>query len=153
MVGAACGSSSASPSTTGPGATKQYLSESGTGKKVLDAMTYPAATTVSWTFDCQSPSTTGTFALTTTKSGKSPVDLTSQTGLGGGGHKPMAGAGKYGFGVTTTCGWKVTVGSTPTVPVKADVTTTTATAPKPAATAPAKVKTSSTKAKSTTSKG
>ncbi len=150
VVGAACGSSSASPTTTGPGGTKQYLSESGTGNKVLEAMTYPAATTVSWTFDCQTPATTGTFALTTTKSGKAPVSLTSQTGLGGGGHKPMAGAGKYGFGVTTTCGWKVTVGSTPTSPIKSDVSTTTAAPVKPAATVPAKVKTSGTKAKATT---
>jgi hypothetical protein len=62
----------------------------------------------------------------------------------------MAEAGKYGFGVTTTCGWKVTVGSTPAIAAKPAVTTTTAAPAKRAVTVPTKVKTSTTKAKSTT---
>lgn len=99
---------------------KQYLVKSGSGDKVLSAVKLPGAWTVGWTFDCQSPSTKGTFALSTTASGGTPVSVTSQTGLGGGGHKPFNNkAGSYGFAVSTTCGWKVTVGSTPVVPVTA----------------------------------
>ncbi len=143
---AACSSSAAPPTSTSatPAAAKQYLQESGTGDKLLSAVTLPQAWTVSWTFNCQDASTSGTFSLTTTKNDGKPVSVTNQTGLGGGGHKPFTVAGKYGFAVTTTCGWKATVSSTPKTPVKASVpaTTTPSAKPKSATTssAPAKSK-------------
>ena len=121
-----------SSTTTSTPKVKQYLVKSGSGNKVLTAVKLPGAWTVTWNFDCQSPSTKGTFALTTSDNGGAASNVTSQTGLGGGGHKPFNNkAGKYGFTVATTCGWKVMVGATPAVPVTASskaksVTTTTA---------------------------
>jgi hypothetical protein len=127
-VAAACGSSSASPKSTKVSAAKQFLSQSGTGDKVLTSVTLPKAWTTTWNFDCQTPSAAGNFVLTSTKAGGAPVSLTNQTGLGGGGHKPSTSAGKYSFNVETTCGWKVSVASTPAIPTtppKSAVTTTT----------------------------
>jgi hypothetical protein len=39
--------------------------------------------------------------------------LTDQTGLGGGGQKPFTRSGRYGFAINTSCGWDLTVESTP----------------------------------------
>jgi hypothetical protein len=51
--------------------------------------------------------------LSSTEQGRSADKLTDQTGLGGGGQKPFMQSGRYSFGVNTSCGWTVTVESTP----------------------------------------
>jgi hypothetical protein len=69
---------------------------------------------VTWRFDCQNlPKKAGTFVLSSTEQGRSSARLTDQTGLGGGGQKPSTVPGTYSFAITTTCGWKLTVGTTP----------------------------------------
>ncbi len=130
VLAAACSSSGASTTTTSTtlspaAAAQKFLDQSGTGNKSLTPVALPSKWTVTWTFNCQNPATTGTFSLGSTGKGTPTAIITSQTGLGGGGHKPYTKAGTYTFIVKTTCGWKVTVGSTPTVPVKSVVTTTT----------------------------
>ena len=157
VLAAACGSSSSTSTTTTTlspaAAAKKYLNQSGTGSKSLAAVTLPTKWTVTWTFNCQNPATTGTFALASSAKGVPLAYITSQTGLGGGGHKPYTKAGSYTLIVKTTCGWNVTVGSTPTVPVKS-VATTTTTKPKKSTTtsttAPKQSTTSTTSNKSTT---
>jgi len=104
---------------------KQYLDDSGTGDRILPFVQLPKAYTVTWTFNCQDPAKTGTFLLTSTVKGGPAVDVTKQTGLGGGGHKPFYKAGNYNLAVTTTCGWKAVIANTPVTPVKSAVTTTT----------------------------
>jgi len=141
IMAAACGSSSstaaststtkATGSTVGGASTttiavaKSYLEASGTGNKMLASVVLPAAWTVSWTFDCKTPSTTGTFLLTSAKVGGTPVNVTKQTGLGGGGHKPYSTSGSYQFAVTSACGWKVNVATTPNSPTTSSASTTT----------------------------
>jgi hypothetical protein len=69
---------------------------------------------VVWRFDCQNlAKQRGTFVLSSTAQGASPVKLTDQTGLGGGGQKPFTRSGRYGFAINTSCGWDLTVESTP----------------------------------------
>jgi hypothetical protein len=101
---------SARPKTLVPTASKMYFSHTGVGDKKLYAAHLPKAWTVAWTFDCQSPATTDAFVLTSAKVGKKSSNVAFQSGLGGGGYKAFHGKGSYKFGVTTTCGWKVTVG-------------------------------------------
>jgi hypothetical protein len=119
---ALCGASSASalhssPVTTArakPAATKIYMQRSGTGNKELLPMVVPSKSTVAWRFDCQNaPKQRGTFVLSLKQQGHWAVKLTDQTGLGGGGQKPFTQAGRYGFGINTSCGWNLTVESTP----------------------------------------
>jgi hypothetical protein len=92
----------------------------------------PKAWTVDWNFRCQNPTTSRPFSLATVEHGGPPDNVTTQTGLAGGGNKPFNTASSYRFAVTTTCGWKVTVVSTPTnpktattVPPKSKAVTTT----------------------------
>jgi hypothetical protein len=142
---AGASSKSKSPSKLTSAVTpKQFFSATGTGSKNLSASKLPKAWTVTWTFDCQSPATTGTFALTSAKVGKTAAKVTSQTGLGGGGHLPYTGAGAYTFGVTTTCAWTVKVNATPKVPIKAAVTTTTTPSAKKSKATKSKVATTTT---------
>ena len=49
--------------------------------------------------------------LTATPSGGSTTQVTNQNGLEGGGYHPFTTAGTYTFAVTTTCSWKVVVGT------------------------------------------
>jgi len=148
LTTAACGTSGASSTTTPTtltpaAAASKYLNQSGTGDKTLAAISLPSKWTVTWTFNCQNPATTGTFALSLSAHGIPSASVTSQTGLGGGGHRPYTEAATYTFVVKTTCGWRVTVGGTPTAPVKAVATTTTA-PKKPTTTTTAKSTTAST---------
>lgn len=141
----ACGSSSAThasrvSTTSKP---KVFVIQSGSGDRLLTAVKLPKAWTVDWNFRCQNPTTSRPFSLTTIDHSGSPANVTTQTGLAGGGNKPFKTAGSYRFAVTTTCGWKLTVGSTPKLPqtpvsvppTSKAVTTTTATSgtktPKP----------------------
>lgn len=104
----------AGPPVTLAAVPAQFLQQSGYGNKTLVSVALPASWTVTWAFTCTDPAK-GPFSLTSSVSGGSPVSITAQTGLGGGGHKPLSGAGTYTFVVTTTCGWKVSVGDTPAV--------------------------------------
>ncbi len=106
----ACGSSSPS---SAPTSNKPFVQQSGTGDKVISSVVLPSKWTVTWQFTCENPATARPFALTATKQATSPITVTDQTGLGGGGHKPYTTSGTYSFGVTTTCNWKLTVGPTP----------------------------------------
>jgi hypothetical protein len=126
VVFAACSATSAAPSSKHVTSASPYFLRSGTGDQVLPSRVLPSKWTVNWTFDCNSPTKTGTFVLSTTKDGGSAVDVTNQTGLGGSGHKPFTKSGNYGFAVKTSCGWKVAVGTTPANPPKAKPTATTA---------------------------
>ncbi len=119
---ALCGASSASAQPTSPvasarskpAAPKIYLQRSGTGNKELSPVMVPSKWTVVWKFDCQNaPKQRGTFVLSSKQQGHWAVKLTNQTGLGGGGQKPFTQAGRYGFGINTSCGWDLTVESTP----------------------------------------
>jgi hypothetical protein len=114
----ACGSSSAThaPTAAATQKPKEFVLQSGSGDRLLTAVKLPKAWTVDWNFRCQNPTSSRPFSLTTTDHDGSPDNVTTQTGLAGGGHKPFTTAGSYRFAVTTTCGWKVTVGSTPTNP-------------------------------------
>ena len=111
-------SSASSPSTpTNAGVLKMYMQESGTGNRLLPSVTLPSKWTVTWKFDCQNLSKkVGTFILSSTEQGRSSARLTDQTGLGGGGQRPFTVSGKYSFAITTTCGWKLTAGTTPPPP-------------------------------------
>lgn len=118
---ALCGASGASalassPAATArakPGAAKVYIQRSGMGNKELAPVTVPSGSTVAWKFDCQNaPKHRGTFVLSSKEQGRSAVNLTDQTGLGGGGQKPVV-TGRYGFAVNTSCGWDLTIESTP----------------------------------------
>jgi hypothetical protein len=124
---AACGSSSAghAPTAATTQQPKEFVIQSGSGDKLLAAVRLPKAWTVNWNFRCQNPSTSRPFSLATIDHGGSPDNVTTQTGLAGGGNKPFKTAGNYRFAVTTTCGWKVTVGSTPTNPKTATTVPTT----------------------------
>ena len=119
---ALCGAAGAStlprsPVTTSqakPAAPKIYMQRSGTGNKEIASMMVPPKSSVVWRFDCQNaPKQRGTFVLSSTEQGRSADKLTDQTGLGGGGQKPFMQSGRYSFGVNTSCGWTVTVESTP----------------------------------------
>jgi hypothetical protein len=97
-----------------PAVLKVYLKTAGAGNRALSAVNLPAGWTVVWTFDCQNVAKQrGTFVLRSTAQGGSPVKLTDQTGLGGGGQKPFTRSGRYGFAINTSCGWDLTVESTP----------------------------------------
>ena len=118
---ALCGSSSASAlprsavatSRAKPAVAKIYLHRSGRGNREIPAVALPSNWTVAWKFDCQNaPKQRGTFVLFSKHQGHSALKLTNQTGLGGGGQKPFTQAGRYGFGVNTSCGWDMTVEST-----------------------------------------
>ncbi len=114
---AACGSPSAAHAPTATAQKpKEFVIQSGSGDKLLTAVKLPKAWTVNWNFRCQNPTTSRPFSLATIDHRGSPENVTTQTGLAGGGNKPFKTAGSYRFSVTTTCGWKVTVGSTPTTP-------------------------------------
>jgi len=119
---ALCGASSASAlrrsavatARAKPAAAKVYMQRSGTGNKELSPMMVPSKSTVVWRFDCQNaPKQKGTFVLSAKQQGHWAVKLTDQTGLGGGGQKPFTQAGRYGFAINTSCGWDLTVESTP----------------------------------------
>lgn len=114
----ACGSSSATRAPTAVTTLnpKEFVAQSGSGDRLLTAVKLPKAWTVDWNFRCQNPTTSRPFSLATIGHGGRPDDVTTQTGLAGGGNKPFNTAGTYRFAVTTTCRWKVTVGSTPTDP-------------------------------------
>jgi hypothetical protein len=114
---------------------KEFVLQSGSGDKLLTAVKLPKAWTVDWNFRCQNPTTSRPFSLAAIDHGGSPDKVTTQTGLAGGGNKPFNEAGSYRFAVTTTCGWRLTVGSTltnpktaTTVPSKSNAVTTTTTA-------------------------
>ena len=97
-----------------PAALKVYLKSAGSGNRALSSVQLPAEWTVVWRFDCQNVANKrGTFVLSSTAQGASPVKLTDQTGLGGGGQKPFTRSGRYGFAINTSCGWDLTVESTP----------------------------------------
>ena len=82
-------------------------------------MMVPPKSSVVWRFDCQNaPKQRGTFVLSSKEQGQPAVKLTDQTGLGGGGQKPFMQSGRYSFGVNTSCGWDLTVESTPLPAVK-----------------------------------
>ncbi len=110
---AACGQAARSASPTTTTASKHFLQLSGTGDKAIAAMPLPSRWTLAWKFDCQSPGTTGTFQLLATRRGGTPVSVTNQTGLGGGGQKPFTQSGTFSFAVKTTCSWKVSTATTP----------------------------------------
>lgn len=113
----ACGSSSATHTPTAAAQKpKEFVTQSGSGDRLLTAVKLPKAWTVNWNFRCQNPTTSRPFSLATIAHGGSPDNVTTQTGLAGGGNKPFNMAGSYRFAVKTTCGWKVTVASTPTNP-------------------------------------
>jgi hypothetical protein len=98
---------------------KVYLKSAGSGNKALSSVKLPAEWTVVWRFDCQNVAKQrGTFVLSSTAQGASRVTLTNQTGLGGGGQKPFTRSGRYAFAINTSCGWDLTVESTPPPPAK-----------------------------------
>jgi hypothetical protein len=113
---AICGAAGASaPSKPAP--VKVYLHHSGTGNRALPSVALAAPWTVVWKFDCQNAAKQrGTFVLSSTAQGASEVKLTDQTGLGGGGQRPFTTSGRYSFAVNTSCGWDLTVESTPPPP-------------------------------------
>jgi hypothetical protein len=100
--------SSAAPMSVAA-APRYYLRQSGNGNKVLRAVSLPSKWYLVWRFDCGTKR--GTFVLTSTKKGLSPFTVTRQTGLGGGGQRPFIKAGRYQFGIRTTCPWKVAAAS------------------------------------------
>jgi hypothetical protein len=112
VLATACGSSS-SPSTSTAAPDKSVIEQSGTGNKTFSPVAVPSKWSVTWNFNCVDPVSARSFVLTSTKDGGSPVTVTDQTGLGGGGHKPITTSGTYTFAVATTCSWKLTVGPTP----------------------------------------
>ena len=82
-------------------------------------MVLPSKWYLTWKFDCGAKK--GTFVLTSTRQGKSSLDVNGskgQTGLGGGGQQPFTKAGTYKFAMKTTCTWKVTASSGPLVATK-----------------------------------
>jgi hypothetical protein len=97
-----------------PPASKIYMQRSGVGNRETSSTMVPPRSSILWRFDCQNaPKQRGTFVLSSKEQGQMSVRLTDQTGLGGGGQKPFARAGRYTFGVNTPCGWSLTVESTP----------------------------------------
>jgi hypothetical protein len=97
-----------------PAVLKVYLKTAGSGNRALSAVNLPAGWTVEWRFDCQNVAKQrGISVLRSTAQGGSPVKLTDQTGLGKGGQKPFTRPGRYGFAINTSCGWDLTVESTP----------------------------------------
>jgi hypothetical protein len=107
---AACSSGSSAPVTTHP-AGVPYLTRSGTGSETLPAVGLPSRWTLIWRFSCTNPTSRRPFVLTATPSGGSTKQVTNQNGLEGGGYHPFTTAGTYTFAVTTTCSWKVVVGT------------------------------------------
>ncbi len=108
-------SSSLTTSRAKPAPAMIYMRRSGTGNAELSPMMMlPPKWTVAWHFDCQNAlKHMGTFTLSIKEQGRQAVNLTHQTGLGGGGQTPYTQSGRYSFGVTTSCGWDVTVQNTP----------------------------------------
>ncbi len=98
--------SSNSPSVT----TDSTVHQSGTTSKTISSVDLPKKWTVTWRFNCTNPVTARRFSLTATKSGGSPISITDQTGLGGGGTKTYAQTGTFDFAITTTCTWNLDVG-------------------------------------------
>ncbi len=118
----ACSSNSSSPTTTV--SSKPVIQQSGTGSKTLGSVTLSAKWTVTWKFNCTNPVTASRFVLTATKSSGSPISITDQTGLGGGGTKAYTKTGTFAFAVATSCSWNVLVG-----PTALTTSTTTTTSP------------------------
>ena len=106
----ACSSGSSAPVTTHPPGVP-YLSRSGTGNATLPALALPSRWTLIWRFSCTDPTSRRPFVLTATPSGGTTKQVTNQNGLEGGGYRPYTTAGTYTFAVTTTCSWKVVVGT------------------------------------------
>jgi hypothetical protein len=122
VVAAACSTSTA---PTPQVSATRYLDRSGVGNLVLPPVALLSKGTVTWRFNCQDPSTRRPFAITATERGGSPVTVTHQTGLGGGGYKSFKTSGTFTFTIKTSCNWNVTVGtkkagapSATTTPVK-----------------------------------
>jgi len=109
----ACGSSSSTTVSTHPPGVP-YFSRTGVGNATLPQIALPSSWSLVWRFDCTNPSSRRPFVLTSTRSGGSTTQVTSQTGLEGGGYRPFHTSGDYTFAVTTTCHWKLFVGTTGT---------------------------------------
>jgi hypothetical protein len=93
LVAASASALPSSPVATSrakPAAAKIYMQRSGTGNREISSMMVPPKSSVVWRFDSQNaPKKRGTFVLSSTEQGRSAVELTDQTGLGGGGQKPF----------------------------------------------------------------
>ncbi len=105
---AACSSNSSSPTTTV--SSRPVIQRSGSGSKTLGSVTLSTKWIVTWKFNCTNPVTASRFLLTATKSGGSPISITDQTGLGGGGTKAYNQTGTFTFAVATPCTWNLLVG-------------------------------------------
>ena len=106
LLMAACGSGSSAPVSTHP-AGEPYLSRIGTGSATLPSIALPARSTLVWHFSCTNPSSRRSFVLTSTPDGGKATTVTNQTGLEGGGYRPLKTAGVFTFAVKTTCSWQV----------------------------------------------
>jgi hypothetical protein len=107
------------PGPKPPAPLKVYLKNAGSGNRALPSVNLPGEWTVVWRFDCQNVAKQrGTFVLSSTAKDSRALKLTEQTGLGGGGQRPFTKAGRYSFAINTSCGWDLTVESTPPPPAK-----------------------------------
>ena len=116
---AACSSNSTSAITT-----DAVVHQSGTGNKTISSVQLPKKWTVTWRFNCTNPVSARRFVLTATKAGATPIGITDQTGLGGGGTKVYTETGTFDFAITTTCTWTLSIG--PSSSGSKTTTTTTA---------------------------
>ncbi len=124
LLAAACSSSAAASSTINGSSKGPFVKRSGTGDAAIASTTLPSRAIANWTFDCSSTSKTGTFVLSTSKSGGAAITLTNQTGIGGNGHKTLSSSGRYRFTVKTPCSWTLVVGMKLPKPAVSTTTTT-----------------------------
>ena len=101
----ACSSNSTSASTT-----DAVINQSGKSSKTISSVELPKKWTVTWKFDCTNPVSARRFVLTATEAGSSPIAITDQTGIGGGGTKSYNQTGTFDFTITTTCTWNLLLG-------------------------------------------
>jgi hypothetical protein len=101
---AACSSNSTSATTA-----DSVVQQSGTGNKTIGSVALPKKWTVTWKFTCTNPVTARQFVLTATNA-NGAIDITDQTGLGGGGTKDYTQTGTFDFAITTSCGWHLSTG-------------------------------------------
>ena len=101
---AACSSNSTASTTD------SSIHQSGTGSKTISSVDLPKKWSVTWKFNCTNPISARRFVLSASNGGGSPIGITDQTGLGGGGTKVYSRTGTFDFTITTSCTWNLSVG-------------------------------------------